>query len=222
MSRKIMVGGEEKGDWFDAVISWAAKPTPAPTAARATRAEKPAPAPVQRLPKEEVVKAARAIKTREQLMPTSGQSEPHTVVPEPVHVEEPVKTDERPARSRSSRVLGYHPCGHLAWASPESDEAARAEGKCCGNWSHPPNWEVRGLRIPLPENQRRTVARLNGGWPGLCYDPATGLYIGGAANDCRTHGGGARCPLHSVPRAVGSGEESEAGKIPRTREKPTP
>lgn len=224
MSRKIMVGGEEKGDWFDAVISWAAKPTPAPTAARATRAEKPAPAPVQRLPKEEVVKAARAIKTREQLMPTSGPSEPHTVVPEPepVHVEEPVKTDERPARSRSSRVLGYHPCGHLSWATPESDEAARAEGKCCGNWSHPPNWEVRGLRIPLPEDQRRTVARLNGGWPGLCYDPATGLYIGGAANDCRTHGGGARCPLHSVPRAVGSGEESEAGKIPRTREKPTP
>lgn len=232
MSRKVMIGGEEKGDWFDAVISWAAKP--AAPAARATRAEKPAPAPVQRLPKEEVKKAARAIKTREQLMPTSGPSEPHTVVAPPVHVSETETTEEPPVRTTPSRQLAYHPCGHLSWASPEQDEAARAEGKCCGNAKHQPNWSVRGLHTPVPENQRRTIEKeRGGGWPGLCCDPATGLYIGGVGNDCRHHDAGKnRCVVHAlVPvRAVapaseegGEGEgDTEAPKrvtSPRTRKK---
>ncbi len=203
MSRKIMVGGEEKGDWFDAVISWAspakakAKP-PAPASP-----PEPAPRPSTRKPKEEVVKAARAIKTREQLMPTSGPSEPHTVVapeppePPPEPVVEVADTPRTPKRSLGT----LHPCGHTAWASPEQDEAARAEGKCCGNWKHMPNWEVRGLYFPVPEGQRRSheKQRVEWGWPGLCCDPVTGLYIGGVGNDCRYyHNGPERCVVHAA------------------------
>lgn len=228
MSRKVMIGGEEKGDWFDAVISWAAKPTPAPVA---TKPEKPAPAKAQRLPKEEVKKAARAIKTREQLMPTSGPSEPHTVVaPTPsVHVSETETTEEPPARTEPARPLVYHSCGHLSWASPEQDEAARAEGKCCGNAKHLPSWAVRGLTIPVPENQRRTLEKeRSAGWPGLCCDPVSGLYIGGVGNDCRYRDGGkVRCVVHALPlvppEAGGGGEgATETPKrvtSPRTRKK---
>lgn len=230
MSRKVMIGGEEKGDWFDAVISWAAKPTPAPTA---TKPEKPAPAKAQRLPKEEVKKAARAIKTREQLMPTSGPSEPHTVVAPapPVHVSETETTEEPPVRTTPARPLVYHPCGHLSWASPEQDEAARAEGKCCGNAKHQPNWSVRGLHTPVPENQRRTIEKeRSAGWPGLCCDPVTGLYIGGVGNDCRHHNAtSTRCVVHALPlvppeagsEGEGATETPKRVTSPRTRKKET-
>jgi hypothetical protein len=41
-------------------------------------------------------------------------------------------------------------------------------------------------KTPVPERQRRTEEREQGlGWPGLCTDPKTGLYIGGIANNCR-------------------------------------
>lgn len=226
MSRKVMIGGEEKGDWFDAVLSWAAKPTPTP-APVATKPEKPAPAKAQRLPKEEVKKAARAIKTREQLMPTSGPSEPHTVVAPapPVHVSETETTEEPPVRTTPSRDLGYHPCGHLSWASPEEDEAARAEGKCCGNTKHQPSWAIRGLHTPVPENQRRTLEKeRSGGWCGLCCDPVSGLYIGGAGNDCRHHNaGGERCVVHApavpVSPEAGEGDTPKRVTSPRTRKK---
>ena len=195
MSRKVMVGGEEKGDWFDAVISWASPakakakpPVPAPVPPPEPA---PAPRPSTRKPKEEVVKAARAIKTREQLMPTSGPSEPHTVVPEP---------PEPPPEKKVTRYAVHHPCGHLSWASPEQDEAARAEGKCCGNWRHLRDWAVAGLHIPVPPNHRRSPEKEGGmGWPGLCCDPATGLYIGGVGNDCRYyHNGPERCVVHAA------------------------
>jgi len=198
MSRKIMVGGEEKGDWFDAVISWAAKPEKAKPPAPPPE---PAPAarPSTRKSKEEAVKAARAIKTREQLMPVSGPSEPHTAIA-PEDVVEPEEVVE-PAGSRNKRTLEVlHPCGHFSWASPEEDEAARAEGKCCGNWKHLPKWEVRGLYSPVPEGQRRSPEkqRIEWGWPGLCCDPKTGLYIGGIGNDCRYyHKGSERCVVHA-------------------------
>jgi hypothetical protein len=215
VSRKIIVGGEEKGDWFDAVLSWASPARGKPTTA-------PAPA-TTRKSREEVVEAARSIQTREQLMPVSEPSEPHTVVPEPPLPEPPLP--EPPLKSR------HHPCGHLSWASPEQDEAARAEGKCCGNWRQPPNWEVRGLHTPLPENQRRTLAReRGGGWPGLCYDPETGLYIGGVVNDCRRQEGEVRCAVHAAPvpalTATEEGEGEEGGKraasrSPRKKERPT-
>lgn len=199
MSRKIMVGGEEKGDWFDAVISWAspakakAKP-PAPPPP-----PEPAPRPSTRKSKEEVVKAARAIKTREQLMPTSGPSEPHTVVPELPEPPPPSVPPPPPEKEVTRRAV-HHPCGHLSWASPEQDEAARAEGKCCGNWKHLPNWTVRGLHTPVPHSHRRSPEKEGGmGWPGLCCDPVTGLYIGGVGNDCRYyHNGPERCVVHAV------------------------
>jgi hypothetical protein len=181
MSRKVMIGGEEKGDWFDAVLSWAVKPTPAPVA---TKPEKPAP--VRHPPKEEKT-AAREIEPREQLRPTSGPSEQPIVVP--------------PVRTTPSRVLGYHSCGHLSWASPEQDEAARAEGRCCGNWKHPPNWSVRGLHTPVPLTSRRSHEKqsVEWGWSGLCCGPVTGLYIGGVGNDCRYyHNGPERCVVHGA------------------------
>jgi len=234
MSRKVMIGGEEKGDWFDAVLSWAAKPA-APTSPAA------APAKAQRFPKEEVKKAARAIKTREQLLPTSGPSEPHVVVAPalPVHVAPAVhvletETDEPLARTEPTRAIDYHPCGHLSWALPEQDEAARVEGKCCGNWKQLPSWAVRGLHTPVPVNQRRTVEKERiAGWPGLCCDPATNLYIGGVGNDCRYRDGGkVRCVVHAVPLVppeAGGGEGDGSGKgdgenpkrvtSPRTRKK---
>lgn len=88
----------------------------------------------------------------------------------------------------------------LSWASPEKDEAARAEGKCCGNWKHLPNWSVRGLHTPVPVSHRRSPEKEGGmGWPGLCCDPKTGLYIGGVGNDCRYyHNGPERCIIHAV------------------------
>ena len=226
MSRKVMIGGEEKGDWFDAVLSWAtpAKPSKPSTA--------PAPPPAtSRKPKEEVKKAARAIKTREQLLPTNGPSEPHVVVAPapPVHVSE-TETEEPPARTEPARPLVYHSCGHLSWASPEQDEAARAEGKCCGNAKHQANWAVRGLTVPVPENQRRTLEKERSmGWPGLCCDPETGLYIGGVGNDCRHNNSGkARCVVHAAPVpapvVTDGGEEGEkrvASRSPRSRKERT-
>jgi len=184
MSRKIMVGGEEKGDWFDAVLSWASPAKPS----KPSTTPPPAPPPP--------VSRTRAIKTREQILPVSGPSEPHTVIaPEPV-----MEVDEPPAPSTPTRVASYHSCGHLSWASPEQDEAARAEGKCCGNWKYLPNWSVRGLTSPVPKGHQRSPEKEGGmGWPGLCCDPKTGLYIGGVGNDCRYyHNGPERCIVHSV------------------------
>lgn len=237
MSRKVMIGGEEKGDWFDAVLSWA---SPA-KASKPSTAPAPLPAPAtSRKPKEEVKKAARAIKTREQLLPTSGPSEPHVVVAPalPVHVAPAVhvletETDEPPARTEPTRAIDYHPCGHLSWALPEQDEAARVEGKCCGNWKQVPSWAVRGLHTPVPVNQQRTLEReRSAGWPGLCCDPATNLYIGGVGNDCRYRDGGkVRCVVHAVPlvppeagsegdgSGKGDGENPKRVTSPRTRKK---
>jgi hypothetical protein len=90
------------------------------------------------------------------------------------------------------------PCGHMGWGKEAEHEAARAEGKCCANWKSLPNWRTRGLTHAVPLNQRRSVEKQTGmGWPGLCCDPATGLYIGGNANDCRYyHTGPERCAVH--------------------------
>ena len=145
------------------------------------------------------MKAARAVKTREQLMPTSGPSEPHTVVHEPPEPPPPSVPPPPPEKEVTRRAV-HHPCGHLSWASPEQDEAARAAGKCCGNWKHLPNWTVRGLHTPVPHSHRRSPEKEGGmGWPGLCCDPKTGLYIGGVGNDCRYyHNGSERCVVHAA------------------------
>jgi len=74
------------------------------------------------------------------------------------------------------------------------------------------NWEVRGLTQPVPVNQRRSVEKASTpwGWPGLCCDPKTHLYIGGLGNDCRYyHKGPERCVVHAAnaPRRVTSSKE---------------
>ena len=60
------------------------------------------------------------------------------------------------------------------------------------------DWRVRGLTYPVPVSLRRSPEReRSGGFPGLCCDPETGLYIGGLGNNCRYHHkGNERCVVH--------------------------
>jgi hypothetical protein len=115
------------------------------------------------------------------------------------------------------------PCGHTNWphhGTAEDDPkqtAARADGFCCaaheatatnhrrlnpGTKQVVPlsvNWRVKGLHEPVPAGLRRTPEREGGpGWPGLCCDPSSGLYIGGIGNNCRHyHTGKERCVVHA-------------------------
>lgn len=197
MSRKILVGGEEKGDWFDAVLSWASPAKPKP------------PAPKPPAPKKAVKRAVE--------QPVAPSVPPE---PPPTPVVEPVVEDVEPPPRKPKRTLEVlHPCGHFNWASPEQDEAARAEDKCCGNWRSLPKWEVRGLYVPVPERQRRSFEReqVTWGWPGLCCDPKTGFYIGGIGNDCRYyHKGPERCVVHA------EGPRKAKPTAPATTETPEP
>ena len=61
------------------------------------------------------------------------------------------------------------------------------------------DWRVRGLTHPVPVGLRRSPEReRSGGFPGLCCDPETGLYIGGLGNNCRHyHTGTERCVVHA-------------------------
>jgi hypothetical protein len=113
------------------------------------------------------------------------------------------------------------PCGHtnhkglgITEDAPKQVEAREA-GHCCGamrraveeaakhKWNRVPtihvDWRVRGLWDPLPQGLRRTPEKDEGpGFPGLCCDPETGLYIGGLANDCRHYNKGKeRCVSHT-------------------------
>ena len=102
-------------------------------------------------------------------------------------------------------------CGHTQWNHAGREDhpdqkAARKAGFCClaakkaSALGRTPtvNWSVRGLTHPVPQSMRRGGERLGGGpgWPGLCCDPKTGLYIGGIGNDCR-HTGKKRCEEHA-------------------------
>ena len=70
------------------------------------------------------------------------------------------------------------------------------------------NWKVRGLYEPVPEAMRRKPTKHNEGWPGLCCDPATGLYIGGLGNNCRYyHDGPERCVVHASKRVIDFSDE---------------
>lgn len=114
-------------------------------------------------------------------------------------------------------------CGHQNWPSngltPDDPKqvAARERGFCCARLAEATdrhqrlnpgtkaqsfvsiNWQVRGLHEPVPMSKRRSVEKDSGpGWPGLCCDPKTGLYIGGLGNNCRHyHKGKERCPVHA-------------------------
>ena len=92
-------------------------------------------------------------------------------------------------------------CGHFDWFSPKDHEEARAAGKCCAGWKDSVNWHVLGLVKPVPLTRRRTKEKsAGGGWPGLCCDPNTHLYIGGVGNDCRHTKGKAKCEVHGGGR----------------------
>ena len=126
-------------------------------------------------------------------------------------------------------------CGHTNYKhhgitedSPLQVEA-RAEEYCCqalreatlNAWRLNPNmvnrrraqlavnWRVRGLYEPVPEAMRRTQEKDKGnGWPGLCCDPATGLYIGGLGNNCRHYNDAPnRCVVHASKRVVEFSDE---------------
>ncbi len=115
------------------------------------------------------------------------------------------------------------PCGHVNWphhGTTEDDPkqvAAREAGHCCarvhkatvemrrinpGTKHTAPvqiNWTVRGLHHPIPKGLHRSPERESGsGYPGMCCDPKTGLYIGGIGNNCRHyHDGPERCVIHA-------------------------
>ena len=120
------------------------------------------------------------------------------------------------------------PCGHMnhkGHGITEDDPkqiAARAEGFCCAAAQQAAadharlnpgmstrsvhlhiDWRVRGLTHPVPMGLRRSPEREGGpGWPGLCCDPKSGLYIGGLGNNCRHyHGTSKRCVVHA-PKEV--------------------
>jgi len=93
--------------------------------------------------------------------------------------------------------------------------AAREAGHCCeahrkasvkadnAEWKRPANirveWRVRGLWDPVPHNLRRTPEKEQSqGFPGLCCDPKTGLYIGGLGNCCHYYNKASkRCAAHA-------------------------
>lgn len=138
------------------------------------------------------------------------------VISEPV-ISEPERQEDAPTPSEGVTL----PCGHTNWSHQGVTEddphqvAARAEGFCCAalaaaTASHhrlnpgtnrkavlPVDWRVKGLHEPIPEALRRSPDKEGGyGFPGLCADPETGLYIGGVGNNCRLHGGPERCVVH--------------------------
>lgn len=155
-------------------------------------------------------------------------SYPHLVgIPDPEPEADPtpeikeVAVDTHPVSSRlpSDWVPPtIEPCGHRNWPSDGDQEEARSESFCCAAQRSATlryrklnpgmddaiaplsvDWRVRGLTDPVPMGLRRTSERDQGsGWPGLCCDEDSGLYIGGVGNDCRRyHTGSARCPAHT-------------------------
>lgn len=108
------------------------------------------------------------------------------------------------------------PCGHTNHSHEDDPKqiAAREAGYCCHAMQQATenqrrlnpgakrvtlsvNWQVRGLTHPVPMPLRRSPEKeATGGFPGLCCDPETGLYIGGVGNDCRRTGSDSRCVCH--------------------------
>jgi|TARA_R110002051_G_C8467257_1_gene459410 hypothetical protein len=119
------------------------------------------------------------------------------------------------SKSKSILKARVFPCGHANSTSKNNPQQvlARTEGHCCYAWQLASekavqveygvpqlavDWYVRGLTYPIPEQRRRSKeSEATGGWPGLCCDPDTGLYIGGVGNNCRFyHKGPERCIVH--------------------------
>jgi hypothetical protein len=157
---------------------------------------------------------------------------PDTPEPEEPPEPSPPEPEEPPVKPRAPTKVFR--CGHTQYQSHTLEEdsptqvAAREGGFCCErlrveterakrmNPSAKPHvhvdWYVRGLYEPLPDTQRRTLERQRGpGWPGMCADPETGLYIGGLGNDCRHyHEGPERCVVHAKPKSSRNNESEES------------
>jgi hypothetical protein len=134
-------------------------------------------------------------------------------VPAPIARVEPDEPEPNFGPPKDWKAPQTLECGHTDWGTQAEHDPAKADGKCCANWKNGTvNWRVKGLHTKVPVNQRRSVEREAGqGWPGLCCDPETGLYIGGIANDCRHyHDGPERCVVHgrggASPRGGGRGD----------------
>lgn len=91
------------------------------------------------------------------------------------------------------------PCGHTDWFTEAQHQEAQKEGHCCPDFkSTNYRWQVRGLTHPVAIPFRRSKDKEGReGWPGLCCDPVSGLYIGGTGNDCRRADQTARCIVHA-------------------------
>lgn len=108
-------------------------------------------------------------------------------------------------------------CGHMNFVDEAKQQKAKSEGFCCEaqrtaeirHRKNNPNtksksslrifWHVRGLYEPVPPHLRRTIEKERGsGYPGLCCDQETHLYIGGLGNNClHYHEGKNKCVVHS-------------------------
>lgn len=99
----------------------------------------------------------------------------------------------------------YMDCGHLKWCygevtEYESDENGKlkmvgtGEYTCLachrGEYGDPTMMKGEYKDQPVPERLRRTVEKTLSKlcWPGYCYHPETGVYIGGIGNNCRKEG----------------------------------
>jgi hypothetical protein len=215
---------------FEQIVENWAKKSPAPSTS-----EKEVKAPVAP-PKVQAVKKEKETKPKQK---PESQEKGDVVIPilasPPVdqieEIPEPEEVDSiPPERSYKSGVMK---CGHLNWmVDNEEDELhkqAVEAGYCCheflkasgylkkGNPLTKPylsiRWDVKGLWHPIPQNVRRTPEKESSpGWPGLCSDPDTGLYIGGIANDCR-HNVDAlnKCVVHQFkPKKAATPQDEEA------------
>jgi hypothetical protein len=87
---------------------------------------------------------------------------------------------------------------------------------CAAGTPGHPQYQKGEWRTPVPVSQRRTVEKSSPGYPGypgLCTDPETGLYIGGLGNNCsRYNEGPERCVYHAsliTPRKSHSDRRKE-------------
>ena len=117
------------------------------------------------------------------------------VVSKPPPIPDDDEEPDIPTGACGPKIL---PCGHHGWGTKKEHAAARAEGKCCAQWRAQPDWYTVGLTKPVPIHMRRSADKIaSGGWPGMCCDPETGLYIGGIGNNCaHHHDGPERCVVH--------------------------
>lgn len=153
-----------------------------------------------------------------QPMPEEMEAPEPTPEPEPEATEEP-EPEPPPKSTINPEVYRVMDCGHYARFAQDGTPATCshcAEGKkrdyrkATGEW-----------RTPVPMKMRRTMEKHEGpGWPGECYHPETGFYIGGVGNDCRYYQEGDNptlCPVHQELKDRAAARRTEAKKTRKAR-----